>query len=51
MNRLTPEGIKFIITLAIFEVAIINALPHRNYYEKGAVTMIEIFDLDYETIL
>ena len=28
----------------IFKEAIINALSHRDYYEKGAVTTIELFD-------
>ena len=28
----------------IFKEAIINALSHRDYYEKGAVTNIELFD-------
>ncbi len=29
---------------AAFREALINALCHRNYYEKGAVTAVEIFD-------
>jgi ATP-dependent DNA helicase RecG len=28
----------------VFKEAIINSLSHRDYYDKGAVTMIEIFD-------
>lgn len=28
----------------VFKEAIINALSHRDYYEKGAVTTIEVFD-------
>jgi len=28
----------------VFKEAIINALSHRDYYEKGAVTTIELFD-------
>ena len=28
----------------VFKEAIINALSHRDYYEKGAVTSIELFD-------
>ncbi len=28
----------------VFREAIINSLSHRDYYEKGAVTMIEIYD-------
>ena len=32
------------IPLAVFKEAIINALSHRDYYEQGAVTMVEIYD-------
>jgi Predicted transcriptional regulator containing an HTH domain and an uncharacterized domain shared with the mammalian protein Schlafen len=32
------------IPLAVFKEAIINAMSHRDYYEKGAVTMVEIYD-------
>jgi len=32
------------IPLNVFREAIINALSHRDYYEKGAVTMVEVFD-------
>lgn len=32
------------IPLTVFKEAIINALSHRDYYEQGAVTTIEIFD-------
>ena len=32
------------IPLTVFKEAIINALSHRDYYEKGAVTMIEVYD-------
>ena len=32
------------IPLAVFKEAIINALSHRDYYEMGAVTMVEIYD-------
>lgn len=28
----------------VFREALINALCHRSYYEKGAVTMVEIYD-------
>jgi ATP-dependent DNA helicase RecG len=28
----------------VFREAIINSLCHRDYYEKGAVTMVEIYD-------
>jgi len=32
------------IPQTVFKEAIINALSHRDYYEKGAVTTIEVFD-------
>jgi predicted HTH transcriptional regulator len=32
------------IPLTVFKEAIINALSHRDYYEQGAVTMIEVYD-------
>ena len=32
------------IPLTVFKEAIINALSHRDYYEQGAVTMIEFYD-------
>ncbi|MDR0746249.1 MAG: helix-turn-helix domain-containing protein [Mediterranea sp.] len=32
------------IPLTVFKEAIINALSHRDYYEQGAVTMVEIYD-------
>jgi ATP-dependent DNA helicase RecG len=32
------------IPLPVFKEAIINALSHRDYYEQGAVTMVEIYD-------
>ncbi|GHS89857.1 hypothetical protein FACS1894201_11200 [Bacteroidia bacterium] len=32
------------IPLNVFKEAIINALSHRDYYEKGAKIMIEIYD-------
>lgn len=28
----------------VFRESIVNALAHRDYYEKGAVTMVEIYD-------
>lgn len=28
----------------VFREALVNALCHRSYYEKGAVTMVEIYD-------
>ncbi len=32
------------IPLAVFKEAVINALSHRDYYEQGAVTLVEIYD-------
>ena len=32
------------IPLTVFKEAIINALSHRDYYEQGAKTMIELYD-------
>jgi ATP-dependent DNA helicase RecG len=32
------------IPLTVFKEAIINALSHRDYYEQGAATTIEVFD-------
>ncbi|GHT62591.1 ArsR family transcriptional regulator [Bacteroidia bacterium] len=32
------------IPLTVFKESIINALSHRDYYEQGAVTMVEIYD-------
>lgn len=32
------------IPLEVFKEAIINALAHRDYYEQGANTMVEIYD-------
>ena len=32
------------IPLDVFKEAIINALSHRDYYEKGAVITVELFD-------
>ena len=32
------------IPLAVFKEAILNSLSHRDYYEQGSVTMIEIYD-------
>jgi ATP-dependent DNA helicase RecG len=32
------------IPLTVFKEAIINALSHRDYYEKGATIMLEVFD-------
>jgi ATP-dependent DNA helicase RecG len=32
------------IPLSVFKEAIINALSHRDYYEQGAFTTIEMFD-------
>ena len=32
------------IPLTVFKEALINALSHRDYYEQGAVTMVEFYD-------
>lgn len=32
------------IPLTVFKEAIINSLSHRDYYEQGAVTMVEVYD-------
>ena len=32
------------IPLAVFKEAILNSLSHRDYYEQGSVTMIEVYD-------
>ena len=32
------------IPLTVFKEAVINALSHRDYYEQGAFTVIEIYD-------
>lgn len=32
------------ISESVFKEAIFNALAHRDYYEKGAVTTIEVYD-------
>ncbi|MFA6336256.1 MAG: hypothetical protein WCX48_12040 [Bacteroidales bacterium] len=32
------------IPLTVFKEAIINVLSHRDYYEQGATTNIEMFD-------
>jgi ATP-dependent DNA helicase RecG len=32
------------IPLSVFKEAIINSISHRDYYEQGAVTTIEMFD-------
>jgi ATP-dependent DNA helicase RecG len=32
------------IPLTVFKEGIINALSHRDYYEQGSVTMIEVYD-------
>lgn len=39
-----PRREELEIPETVLKEAIINALCHRDYYEKGAVTMIEIFD-------
>ena len=32
------------IPLTVFKEAILNSLSHRDYYEQGSVTMIEVYD-------
>ena len=32
------------IPLTVFKESIINALSHRDYYEQGAITMVEVYD-------
>jgi len=32
------------IPLTVFKEAIINAISHRDYYEQGAITMLEVYD-------
>jgi ATP-dependent DNA helicase RecG len=39
-----PRKENWEIPETVFKEAIINALSHRDYYEKGAVTTIELFD-------
>lgn len=39
-----PRGEIWEIPLTVFKEAIINALSHRDYYEQGATTTIEMFD-------
>jgi ATP-dependent DNA helicase RecG len=39
-----PRKENWEIPETVFKEAIINALSHRDYYEKGAVTTIEVFD-------
>jgi len=44
MEDMGPRKEIWEIPLAVFKEAIINALSHRDYYEQGAVTMVEIYD-------
>ncbi len=39
-----PSKEKWEIPRTVFKETIINALSHRDYYEKGACIMIEVFD-------
>lgn len=39
-----PRKESWEIPETVFKEAIINSLSHRDYYEKGAVTTIEVFD-------
>ena len=44
MEGMGPRKEIWEIPLAVFKESIINALSHRDYYEQGAVTMVEIYD-------
>jgi ATP-dependent DNA helicase RecG len=44
MERMEPRKEVWEIPLPVFKEAIINALSHRDYYEQGAVTMVEIYE-------
>ena len=44
MEGMGPRKEIWEIPLPVFKEAIINALSHRDYYEQGAVTMVEIYD-------
>lgn len=44
MEGMNPRKEIWEIPLPVFKEAIINALSHRDYYEQGAVTMVEIYD-------
>ncbi len=39
-----PRKEKWEVPLDVFREALINALSHRDYYEKGAFTSVELFD-------
>jgi ATP-dependent DNA helicase RecG len=44
MEGMGPRKEIWEIPLPVFKEAIINAISHRDYYEQGAVTMIEVYD-------
>jgi len=44
MEGIGPRKEVWEIPLEVFKEAIINALSHRDYYEKGATIMIEVYD-------
>lgn len=44
MEGMGPRKEIWEIPLPVFKESIINALSHRDYYEQGAVTMVEIYD-------
>ncbi len=39
-----PRKENWEIPETVFKEALVNALAHRDYYEKGAVTTVEVFD-------
>lgn len=44
MEGMGPRKEVWEIPLPVFKESIINALSHRDYYEQGAVTMVEIYE-------
>jgi ATP-dependent DNA helicase RecG len=44
MKDMEPRTEIWEIPLSVFKEAIINALCHRDYYQQGAVTMVEVYD-------
>jgi len=44
IEGMAPRKEMWEIPLTVFKEAIINALSHRDYYEQGAVTVVEIYD-------
>lgn len=43
-----PRKEKYEIPEVVFKEALINALTHRDYYDKGATIMLEVFDNRFE---